>query len=243
MKDKEYRVWGGQMAIIVIRSMIMYVLISFALRIMGKRQLGELQPSELAVTILVSNIATLPMEDTNIPLVAGIIPILAMMSFEVIVSYFALKNKRFKKILVGSPVVVIKDGKIDQNNLKELRINADDLITQLRAKDIFDIREVDFAAIETTGSLSVYKKYGAQEVTAEMLSLEQKKGEESPQIVIVSDGSVIEEGLRFCNLNKAWLDKILITEKRKLSEVFLMTCNNKADYVIIKNELKRKGKK
>lgn len=230
------------MAIIVIRSMIMYVLISFALRIMGKRQLGELQPSELAVTILVSNIATLPMEDTNIPLVAGIIPILAMMSFEVIVSYFALKNKRFKKILVGSPVVVIKDGKIDQESLKELRINADDLITQLRAKDIFDVREVAFAAIETTGALSVYKKYGAQEVTAEMLELEQKSGIESPQIVVVSDGAVIEEGLRFCNLNREWLDRILITEKRKLEEVFLMTCNNKADYVIIKNELKRKGK-
>ena len=227
------------MATIFIRSLIVYFLIAFALRVMGKRQLGEMQPSELAVTILISNIATLPMEDTSIPFLSGIIPIVSLAAFEVIMSYCTLKNKTFRKIIIGSPVVIIKNGKIDQEKLKELRINADDLLTQLRCKEVFDISEVEFAAIETTGELSVYKKYISREVTAGMLEIPDKPAENDPQIAIISDGAIIEDGLALCNKKREWLDGVLKKENESVKDVLLMTCNKSANYVIIKNELKK----
>ena len=143
------------MAIVMIRTILLYLLITLALRIMGKRQLGELQPSELVTTILVSNIATLPVEDTGIPLLAGIIPIFTLMCFEVFTSYIVLKNKRIRRVVAGNPVIVIRDGQIRQQELEKLRLNIDDIMAQLRAQNIFDIREVSFAVVETTGSLSV----------------------------------------------------------------------------------------
>ena len=102
------------MAIVMIRTILLYLLITIALRIMGKRQLGELQPSELVTTILVSNIATLPVEDTSIPLLAGVIPIFTLMCFEVFTSYIVLKNKRIRRVVAGNPVIVIRDGQIRQ---------------------------------------------------------------------------------------------------------------------------------
>src|SRR5699024_4709883 len=125
--------------------------IVFSLRIMGKRQLGELQPSELVATILVSNIATLPIEDTNIPLLAGIVPILTLVSFEVILSSITLKSRMARKIVSGNPVIVIRDGRIDQKQMRSIRFSIDDLMEELRTNSIFDIRDVAFAIVETTG--------------------------------------------------------------------------------------------
>ena len=169
------------MSIIFIRTIILYLLIVFSLRVMGKRQLAELQPSEFVVTILISNVATLPLEDINIPLIGGVVPILLLVSFEVLVSFITLKSQRARKIVSGSPRVIIRDGVIDQQEMKNLRLSIDDLMGQLRSKDIFDISDVAFAIIETTGSLSVYQNFDARTVTPKVMHISDSIVDKSPE--------------------------------------------------------------
>lgn len=221
---------------IFFKTIILYALIIVGLRLMGKRQLGELQPSEFVVTILISNIATLPIEDVDIPLLTGILPILTLVSCEVIMSTVALKSKRARKILSGSPKIVIRDGAIDQKQLRDLRFSIDDLMEQLRQNNVFDIADVAFAIVETTGKVSVYQKFGARNVTAEMLNLPSDGQESAPPVVMISDGQLIEEALHYCNLRHEWLQKTLGDQKVRLEDIFLMTCNRQANYHIIKKE-------
>ena len=221
---------------IFFKTIILYALIIVGLRLMGKRQLGELQPSEFVVTILISNIATLPIEDVDIPLLTGILPILTLVSCEVIMSTVALKSKRARKSLSGSPKIVIRDGVIDQRQLRDLRFSIDDLMEQLRQNNVFDIADVAFAIVETTGKVSVYQKFEARNVTAEMLNLPSDGQESAPPVVMISDGQLIEEALRYCNLRHEWLEKTLGDQKVRLEDIFLMTCNRQANYHIIKKE-------
>ena len=221
---------------IFFKTIILYALIIVGLRLMGKRQLGELQPSEFVVTILISNIATLPIEDVDIPLLTGILAILTLVSCEVIMCTVALKSKRARKILSGSPKIVIRDGVIDQRQLRDLRFSIDDLMEQLRQNNVFDIADVAFAIVETTGKVSVYQKFEARNVTAEMLNLPSDGQESAPPVVMISDGQLIEEALRYCNLRHEWLEKTLGDQKVRLEDIFLMTCNRQANYHIIKKE-------
>lgn len=230
--------------IVFIRVLIIYALIILSLRLMGKRQIGQLQPSELVVTILVSNIATMAIEDSNVPLVGGIIPILTLVSFDVIISALALRYKKMRRIVSGTPRVIIRDGKIDQQQLKELRFTIDDMMEELRGKDIFDIRDVAFAIVETTGSLSVYPKFTAQPATAGMLNLQAPPGANAPPVVLIADGVVIDSALSYCNLKYEWLEKTITDNGYRTNDIFLMTCNRQADYLIVpKAQLKeQKGK-
>lgn len=142
----------------LIRSIILYILVIFSVRLMGKRQLGELQPSEFVITILVSNIATLPLEDSDIPLIMGITPILALVCFEVLMSWITLHFPAVRKIVSGRPKIVVRNGKPDDHALRELRLSMDDLNAALRSKDVFDIADVQYAIVETNGSISVLKE-------------------------------------------------------------------------------------
>ena len=142
----------------LIRAVILYILVIFSVRLMGKRQLGELQPSELVITILVSNIATLPLEDTDIPLIIGITPILALVCFEVLMSWVILRFPAMRKIISGKPKIVVRGGKPDDHALRELRLSMDDLKAALRSEDVFDFADVKYAIIETNGSISVLKE-------------------------------------------------------------------------------------
>ncbi|MGN0683150.1 MAG: DUF421 domain-containing protein, partial [Oscillospiraceae bacterium] len=146
------------MAIVLIRAVILYVVVAFSLRLMGKRQLGELQPSELVVTILISNIAALPVEDSSIPMIMGIVPILTLVSLDVIVSTIMLKSTKFRKFVIGTPRVIISNGKILQSEMKKLRYTVDDLIESMRGQQIFDISQVNYAIVETTGKISFMLK-------------------------------------------------------------------------------------
>ena len=231
------------MSIFFLRTLLLYIIIIFSLRIMGKRHLGELQPSEFVIAIMISNIATLPIEDLSIPLTAGIVPILALVSFEVIVSSIGLKCKGMRKLISGNPIILIRDGVIDQEKMRELRYSLDDLLEQLRSKDVFDISEVAFAIVETTGQLSVFHKFGAQNVTAEMMNIPEPSCGSSPPMVVISDGEVIEDGLRYCNLRTEWLDKTLEEQQVALKDVFLMTCNRAANYHLVLRQKPKKKQK
>lgn len=222
------------MLISMIRTIVIYFLVVLALRFMGKRQIGELEPTELVVTILISNIASLPMQETSIPLINGIIPILILLSLEIFMSCIMLKMQSLKKLIAGKSLLVIDKGTILQNELKRARYTIEDLMQSLRQMNIFDINEVQYAIIETNGRLSVMKKPPYQEVTAQMLNL-QPENAELPRMVII-DGVISKKALGECNLNEKWLYNVLGQKRLKPGDVFMMTVINKNSYNIIKKE-------
>ena len=224
------------MSVIVVRTIILYALIIFGMRIMGKRQLGELQPSELVTTIIISNIATLPIQDPKIPFLVGALPILTLVSFEVILSVITLKNSAARKIISGSPVVVIRNGVIDQKEMKNLRFSIDDLMEQLRTAGIFDISEVSYAIVETNGKLSVFQFFKNRNTTAEMLEIKGRPIDDHPPVAIITDGNINKSALEYCNATAAWLSKTLSENKILQKEVFLMTCDKEKNYQIIPKE-------
>ena len=142
------------MFVVFFRTLIIYFVIIVCLRIMGKRQLGELQPSEFVIAILISNIATLSIEDTDIPLIGAVVPIITLMSAEVILSFITLKSGKAQVLVSGNPVMIIRGGKIDQKSMRDLRFSIEDLMSQLRINGIFDIQDVAWAIVETNGQLT-----------------------------------------------------------------------------------------
>ncbi len=232
------------MTVVFFRTLILYIVINIALRIMGKRQIGELQPSEFVVTILISNIATLPIEDTDIPLLAGLIPILTFVVFEVFSSALSMKSITARRIISGNPRVIIRNGEIDQQELKNLRFSVDDLMEQLRISGIFDLDEVLFAIVETTGNVSIMQKHQNRPLTPKDVGIKFDNSEDYLQSVIISDGKVIQNAMDACSMTKQKLDNILKKEKVNAQDIFIMTCNKALDYKIIKKQtLKNKSSK
>jgi len=199
------------MGVLMIRSVILYILVVFAVRLMGKRQLGELQPSELVITILISNVATLPLEDPDIPVMSGVTPILSLVCFEVLVSWLILRFPRLRIMISGSPRTVVSGGRIDPGVMKELRLSVDDLMTALRGKDVFDPGEVQSAIVETNGSVSVLTK---------------KDSGGDPPLVVISDGAVITAAAESCGYKEGALEKLLGRYGLAPDEVFLMTADS-----------------
>jgi len=223
------------------RTILIYLIVVVALRIMGKRQVAELAPAELVVTIMISNIATLSIEDTNIPVLGSILPIFVLVACEVSQSLCGLKSRIMRRLFSGSPRVIIRDGVIDQRELGNLRWSIDDLTEQMRQSGIFDIREVSFAMVETSGALSAYQKFGARPASAQMLNLPANGEPDAPPLTIIADGMLDEDALNFLNLRREWLDKILAQKKLAVEDVFMMTCDRRAEYCIVEKE-KARGK-
>lgn len=224
------------MLVTFLRTMILYLVVVFGIRLMGKRQIGELQPSELVITILISNIATLPIEDTNIPLTAGLVSIFTLVSCEVLVSGLILKSPRMRKIVSGSPRVLIKDGVIDQKQLSALRLSIDDLTAQLRGQGCFDINQVAFAVVETTGKLNIFQKFKSQQPTNQDLHVKEPKNADAPPMVVVADGQISDAALQFCGKDKDWLGNLLQEKQCPLEEIFLLTCDRNGNYKLLKKE-------
>lgn len=212
------------MCVILIRSVILYVLVIFAVRLMGKRQLGELQPSELVITILVSNIATLPIEDVNIPIIVGVTPILSLVCFEVMVSWVNLKLPKLRRLISGSPKIIIRNGCIERDIMRELRFSVDDLLMALRSKDIFDIGEVQYAIVETTGSVSVMKKQPLDTPTRQDMKIAAECSD--PPVLIIADGKFIPQAMESVKLSKAAVEMLLSANKMSLNDVFIMTADS-----------------
>ncbi|SFW24581.1 DUF421 domain-containing protein [Ruminococcus flavefaciens] len=212
------------MCVILIRSVILYVLVIFAVRLMGKRQLGELQPSELVITILVSNIATLPIEDVNIPIIVGVTPILSLVCFEVMVSWINLRLPELRRLISGSPKIIIRNGCIERDIMRELRFSVDDLLMALRSKDIFDIGEVQYAIVETTGSVSVMKKQTLDTPTRKDMKIAAECSE--PPVLIIADGKFIPQAMESVKLSKAAVEMLLSANKMSLNDVFIMTADS-----------------
>lgn len=222
------------MAIVLIRAVILYIVIAFSLRLMGKRQLGELQPSELVVTILISNIAAIPVEDSSVPMIMGIVPILTLVCVDVIVSSIMLKSVKFRKFMIGSPRVIISNGQILQDEMKKLRYTVDDLIEAMRGEQIFDITQVHYAIVETTGKISFMLKKDYQ--NAEKKDVSAGGSTADPPTVIIRDGLVDRDKLKHLNLKEKWLSKVLNENSVTEHGVFLMTADKGGSYTIVKKE-------
>lgn len=225
---------GDKMLIVFIRAIILYIIIIFAIRLMGKKQIGEFQPSELVITILVSNIATLPIEDLNIPMLMGIIPILSLVSLDVIMSVATVKSKFLRKIVSGSPKIIIKNGIIDQKMLKDLRFTIDDIFEALRGQEIFDISEIEFAIVETTGNINFYQKPEFQPVTAQDMKIKSKT--KNPPQLVIENGSFIKDSLSFIKKGNGWLYGILSDNNVSVSDVFILTADETGAFTLIKKE-------
>ena len=225
------------MTISLIRTLFLYLMIILAVRIMGKRQISELQTSELVVTLLISDIAAIPMQNTSQPLVSGFIPILVLVSCELLLSASMLKNSKFRKLVCGKPIIVIKDGEIDQKEMRRLRMSTEDLSEQLRQMDVFNISEVSYAIVETNGKLSVLKKPENQQPTNSMLGI--VAPDDDFYSVVVSDGEISEFSASLCGVSNQWIDGVLKAEKLNLNDVFIMTVNKSKDYYVVKKEDKK----
>ena len=206
------------------RTILLYLLIVAGLRIMGKRQIGELQPSELVVTILISNIATLPIQDVDVPLSGGIVPILTIVCFEVFISGLTMRSRTARRLFCGGPKMVIRDGQIMQKELRDLRFSVD------------DPSEVLFAVVETTGSLSVYPRFAARPATGGDLGLHRDDFIDAPPVVIVDQGRVLPASLDYCGVSPVWLQKALEQEGIAQKDIFLMICDRRRKYHIVKKD-------
>lgn len=195
------------MLIVVARALILYVLIVVIMRLMGKRQVGQLQPSELVVAILIADLASVPMQDKDIPLLNGVVPILVLMVAEVVASFLTVRSEVARSVISGRPSVIISGGRIVWKELQEARISLDDLFEQLRAKGYPDISDVEFAVLETSGQVSVIPKSQRRPVCPADLGIDTDY--EGLSVTLVVDGKVRRNNLRLVNLSEEWLRREL----------------------------------
>ena len=210
------------MVIGVVRTVILYLLIILGIRLMGKRQVGELEPSELVLDLIIADLAAVPMQDFGIPLLAGVLPILTLLCLTMILSVLTMRSVRFRAVLCGRPSVIVKDGRVDQREMRRNRFTVDELHEELRAQGITDLNAVKYAILETSGRVSVLLKAAEQPVTAGQMGLSPR--EPGLPVVLINDGRLMEKSLRAQGLDLNWLEQRL-TEHGVCSpsQVFLLT--------------------
>ena len=206
---------------IVLRTGLLYSLLLLTVRLLGKRQLGEMEPSEFVVSMLLANLATIPMEEPDVPILHGILPIAFVFAAESIIAYISLRSVSVRKFFCGKPVILIENGRISPENLRRTRVNLDELTMHLREKDIFDLSTVKFAILETNGQLSTLLYGKDQPPTAKDLGAQ--VAESQLPITLISDGRIMEENLSLSGKDLQWLHSELIKRNCPLENAFLLT--------------------
>lgn len=204
------------MLVLVIRTLILYLVVVISMRIMGKRQIGELQPSELVVAIMISDLASVPMQAIDIPLLTGILPVLTLIIAEVVMSFVTLKSRAARKFITGEPSMVIYNGHVNENELKKLRFNMNDLLEQLRMSNYPNVSDIEAAVLETNGKLSVIPKPNARAATVKDLNIKNPDREGIPYMLI-SDGEYNDEEIKRSGKSLNWLKHEL--ERRHITDV------------------------
>ena len=220
---------GAQMINSILRSFIIYVCIIAVVRFMGKRQIGELQPSELVITIILSEVASMPLEDINTPLLPSVVLVFLLACFEVLSSDLSVKFPFFRKLLQGNPILVIEKGKIIEENIHSIRYSMDDLTEALRLKDVFDVAAVDFAYIETNGGLSVKLKKKYRPPTKS----DENSNDGTIPFLVVDDGKIIDRDFDKCNMSIEKIEKILRKNKFEIKDILLMTADSSGEINIV----------
>jgi uncharacterized membrane protein YcaP (DUF421 family) len=223
-----------KMTVSFVRTLLLYAVIIAAVRLMGKRQISELQTSELVVTLLISDLASIPMQDTGQPLASGLVPIAVLVMCEILISALMVKSTKFRRLICGKPIIVISDGVVQPGEMRRLRMTTEDLVEQLRQKNVFSIQDVAYAIVETNGKMSVIKKPDKEQPTAGMLGV--ALPDCGLETVVVSDGVISDFSLKLCEKSRDWLEGVLQGQNLGLNEIFLMTANRKGDFFIVKRE-------
>ncbi len=217
---------------IIIRTLILYIILTLGIRLMGKRQIGDMQPNELVVTLVISEIAAIPLQDSNQPVLNGICSIFVLVVLEISLSALAMKNMAVRRLMSGQSVIIIENGAIVQSAMKKVRMTILDLVELLRSQDVFDINDVAFAVLEVNGDLSVLLKAHKQTLTPKDIDLTPKPA--TLPLPIISDGKVLKETCQAFDISNKELTLYLERERIKMNDVFLMTIDKDKKYEIIR---------
>jgi len=224
------------MATVFVRTAIIYLIFFVSVRIVGKRQIGELQLSEFITTLMMSELAVNSIQDISVPISYSIIPVVFLLCTEIIITFLSTKSQVIKKLLFGSPNIIIKEGKIDQKQLTKLRMSINELLSELRLKDYSNIEDIDYAIIEQNGKLSVFPKSGKQNVTKEDLKI--ATGNDTLSFSIINDGEISKEDLKHVGKDEKWLTEYLKSHSLDLKDVFLLSMRKNGHISIIHKEKK-----
>ena len=226
------------MAISIIRTIIIFLAIVAAMRLMGKRQIGELEPSELVVAVLISDLASHPLQDPGIPLLYGIVPVVTLLCSEILISGLSMKHIRLREAIYGKPSILIVSGKINQTEMDKNRVTLDELMVELRKQGVTDLNTVRYGILETGGSLSILLK--AAEAPATPTQLGVNPEENTYPVILINNGRVIQKNLNVLGVTGHWLEKQL--SDRKISSpktVYLMTADEKRNVYLEEKEAKK----
>ncbi|MBC8062026.1 MAG: DUF421 domain-containing protein [Clostridiaceae bacterium] len=225
---------------VLIRTIILYTLVLFTMRIMGKRQIGQLEPFELSITIMISELASLPMTDTQIPLINGIIPIITLLLLEVFLAAVQLKYEKTRGIITGKPSIVISKGTINIQELKNQQLNLNDLFEELRLKGYFDIQDIQYAVLETSGQISVLPKIKTTPATKENLKINEK--ESLLPVTLILDGKINKESLDYLHKTEKWLMEQLDKHQIASVENIFLACIDSKEKFYYQNKIEKKVK-
>ena len=222
------------MLVFVLRTVILYLLLIAVIRCMGKRQIGQLEPSEFVVTMLVANLATIPMENMEDPIHTGVIPIVTVLALELLLALLSLKSIGLRRLLCGKPVILIDNGKLLPENLRSTRITLDELSGHLREKDVLDITTVQYAILETNGNLSVFPYPKHCPASAKEAGIHPK--EQLLPVTIIGDGCLYKDNLPAAGKDRLWLNDFLQQHNVTVSDVWLLTVDKRGKTVLLTKE-------
>ena len=216
------------MLVTFVRAIILYIIVLIVMRLMGKREIGQLQPYELAISIMIADLASVPMTELGIPITNGIIPILGLLVMHLLISIINMKSLNIRKIMSGEPSILIYRGKIDEKTLKKESITVNELEERLRTNNVFNFGDVEYAILETNGQITVIKKPEKQNVTAENLNITPEY--EGITYDLVIDGKIMKENLKQLGKDEIWLAKQLKAFDARPDNTLIATINGKNDF-------------
>ena len=217
-----------------LRTIFLYLILIAVIRMMGKRQIGQMEPSEFVVTMLVANLASIPMQDAGIPLYTGLVPILTVLGVELVLSVASLHSVSFRRILCGKPVILIENGKVLQSNLRKTRITLDELAGHLREKDVLDVTTVQFAILETNGNLSVFPYPKYLPASAKDAGITPKK--QALPVTLIADGYLLRQNLPIAGKSRQWVETFLRQRQLTVSQVWLFSVDETDKTVLLRKE-------
>ena len=218
----------------ILRTVLFYGVLILVVRLMGKRQLGQLEPSEFVVTMLVANLASIPLEQTELPIHTGLVPIFTVLLLELFLSWLSLKSVLLRKFFCGKPTILVENGNILQKNLKQSRITLDELTSKLREKDVLDLRSVQYAILETGGNLSVFPYPKEKPASAKEAGVQVKK--QYIPLTIISDGEVLPDNLQKAGKDRMWLERVLKEKDATVKDTYLLTVDESDKILFYRKE-------
>ena len=217
------------MLLAYIRTILLYLILIAVIRLMGKRQIGQMEPSEFVVTMLVANLAAIPIQDGEVPLLTGAVPLLTVLGLELVLAAASLRSITLRRLLCGKPVILIENGRILQQNLRKTRITLDELTGHLREKDVLDLQAVQYAILETNGNLSVFPYPKERPATAAEAGIQARK--QYLPITVISDGKILKDNLKKAGKDPAWVQRVLARQNSTTAQTWLLTVDA-ADHIV-----------